>query len=75
MLARRWSVSRLVAEGRLKPAEFDGFVRDTVNFLDYVGRPSQVAAPSASACGWCCSCWCSPLFAWALKKEYWKDVH
>jgi len=26
--------------------EFDGFVRDTVNFLDYVGDPAQVERQS-----------------------------
>ncbi len=31
-----------VAVGRLKPAEYDAFVRDTVNFLDYASDPSQV---------------------------------
>ncbi|HYM36422.1 MAG TPA: cytochrome c1, partial [Steroidobacteraceae bacterium] len=28
--------------GKLSPEEFDGFVRDTVNFLDYVGEPIQL---------------------------------
>ena len=60
--------------GRLTPEEFDGFVRDTVNFLDYAGDPSQVARRSIGV-------W-AVLFllvltwlAWLLKKEYWKDVH
>src|SRR6185437_11971745 len=33
----------LVAPGRLTPAEYEGFVRDTVNFLDYVSEPAQAA--------------------------------
>lgn len=64
----------IVSEGRLKPAEYDAFVRDTVNFLDYVGEPSQAARRSIGV-------WVVlfllvfTAFAWALKKEYWKDVH
>jgi len=63
-----------VAAGRLKPEEFDGFVRDTVNFLDYAGDPSQVRRRSIGL-------WVVlfllvfTAFAWLLKKEYWKDVH
>ncbi|MEO6081121.1 MAG: cytochrome c1 [Steroidobacteraceae bacterium] len=62
-----------IADGRLKPAEFDAFVRDTVNFLDYVGEPSQVQRRSIGL-------WVVLFllvftgFAWFLKKEYWKDV-
>jgi ubiquinol-cytochrome c reductase cytochrome c1 subunit len=63
-----------VAHGRLKPEEFDGFVRDTVNFLDYAGDPTQVERRSIGL-------WAVlfmlvfSAFAWLLKKEYWKDVH
>ncbi len=63
-----------VAPGHLTEAEYDGFVRDTVNFLDYAGEPSQVARRSIGV-------W-TVLFllvftwiAWLMKKEYWKDVH
>ena len=63
-----------VAAGRLKPEEFDAFVRDTVNFLDYAGDPAQVQRRSIGI-------WVLlflmvfTVFAWMLKKEYWKDVH
>ena len=63
-----------VAAGRMKPEEFDAFVRDTVNFLDYAGDPSQVQRRSIGI-------WVVlflmvfTVFAWMLKKEYWKDVH
>jgi ubiquinol-cytochrome c reductase cytochrome c1 subunit len=63
-----------LATGSLSPEQFDGFVRDTVNFLDYVGDPSQVARRSIGI-------WAVLFllvftgFAWLLKKEYWKDVH
>jgi len=35
-----------VVPGRLSTEEYDTFVRDTVNFLDYVGEPTQVARRS-----------------------------
>ncbi|MFO1502501.1 MAG: cytochrome c1 [Steroidobacteraceae bacterium] len=63
-----------VAAGRMKPEEFDGFVRDTVNFLDYASDPSQTQRRSIGI-------WVVlflmvfTVFAWMLKKEYWKDVH
>jgi ubiquinol-cytochrome c reductase cytochrome c1 subunit len=62
-----------IAAGRMTPEQFDGFVRDTVNFLDYVGEPSQVQRRSIGI-------WVVlfllvfTAFAWMLKKEYWKDV-
>jgi len=63
-----------LSSGSLTPEQFDGFVRDTVNFLDYAGDPSQVARRSIGL-------WVVLFllvftgFAWLLKKEYWKDVH
>jgi len=63
-----------VTPGRLTPADYDGFVRDTVNFLDYVSDQSQVERRSIGL-------WVVlfllvfTAFAWMLKKEYWKDVH
>jgi ubiquinol-cytochrome c reductase cytochrome c1 subunit len=63
-----------VAPGRLSAAEYDGFVRDTVNFLDYVGEPTQAARRSLGL-------WVVLFLlvftwlAWLMKREYWKDVH
>ena len=63
-----------VAPGRLSEAEYDGFVRDTVNFLDYVGEPTQAARRSLGV-------WVVLfllVFTWLaylMKQEYWKDVH
>jgi len=62
------------APGNVTPEQFDGFVRDTVNFLDYVGDPAQLERQSIGL-------WVVlfllllSAFAWMLKKEYWKDVH
>lgn len=62
-----------VSHGRLTPEEFDRFVRDTTNFLAYAGEPSQLQRRAIGI-------WAVlfllvfTLFAWMLKKEYWKDV-
>ncbi len=63
-----------LAPGRLTAAEFDGFVRDTVNFLDYVSEPTQTARRALGV-------WVVLFLlvftwlAWLVKREYWKDVH
>jgi len=63
-----------VAPGRLTAAEYDRFVRDTVNFLDYVSEPTQAARRSLGV-------WVVLFLllftwlAWMMKHEYWKDVH
>ena len=62
-----------IAPGRLSTAEYAAFVRDTVNFLDYVGEPTQAARRSLGI-------WVVLFLlvftwlAWLMKKEYWKDV-
>jgi len=59
--------------GSLTPQQYDEFVRDTVNFLDYVGDPTQVERQSLGI-------WVVLFLlmftgiAYMLKKEYWKDV-
>lgn len=63
-----------LTHGSLSPVEYDVFVRDIVNFLDYASDPSQVQRRSMGV-------WVVlfllvfTFFAWMLKKEYWKDVH
>ena len=64
----------MIAPGRLTQAEYEGFVRDTVNFLDYVGEPTQVERHQLGV-------WVVLFLlvftwlAWLVKHEYWKDVH
>ena len=71
---KEFSHFELTTPGRLTPADFNSFVRDTVNFLDYVGDPSQVDRGSIGI-------WVVLFLlvltwiAWLLKKEYWKNVH
>ncbi len=63
----------LVREGLLSPAEYDQFVRDLVNFLDYTAEPMQLERQRLGfrvllfllVFG---------LFAYLLKAEIWKDV-
>jgi ubiquinol-cytochrome c reductase cytochrome c1 subunit len=59
--------------GQLSPEDYDTFVRDTVNFLEYVGEP--VKAKRIGLGIWVI------LFlllftalAYLLKREYWRDV-
>lgn len=60
--------------GSMTAAQYDQFVRDTVNFLDYVGEPAQLDRQFIGI--WVVLflvllTWLSLL----LKNEYWKDVH
>jgi ubiquinol-cytochrome c reductase cytochrome c1 subunit len=63
-----------VAPGTLTAAQYDSFVRDTVNYLDYAGEPSQIERSELGI-------WVLLFLliftglAWMLKKEYWRDVH
>lgn len=74
VVVKEFSHFELTTPGLMTPAQFDSFVRDTVNFLDYVGEPTQVARRQIGvwvvlfllALTW---------MTWLLKKEYWKDVH
>ena len=59
--------------GKMTPEEYDEFVRDTVNFLDYIGEPMQL---QRQALGYQVIAFLVffTLLAYVLKKEYWKDV-
>jgi ubiquinol-cytochrome c reductase cytochrome c1 subunit len=60
--------------GAMKPEEYDQFVRDIANFLDYVGEPIKEKRQSM---GVFVTLFLLVffVFAYLLKKEYWKDVH
>lgn len=64
---------RPLTAGTLTEAEFDGFVTDLVNFLDYMGEPMKLKRQSL---GIRVIAYLLVFFllALALKKEYWKDV-
>ncbi len=63
-----------LTEGSLTPVEYEEFVRDTVNFLDYIGEPMQMQRRSL---GIKVLAYLVLLFvlAYALKQEFWKDIH
>jgi ubiquinol-cytochrome c reductase cytochrome c1 subunit len=62
-----------VTPGILSPVEYDQFVRDLVNFLEYIGEPIQLERRRLGI-------WVLifllvfGLFAYALKNEIWKDI-
>jgi ubiquinol-cytochrome c reductase cytochrome c1 subunit len=64
---------RLATPGKLSPEEYDNFVRDTVNFLVYIGEPAQLQRRDLGAPVIAFLVFFT-LIAYALKKEYWKDV-
>src|SRR5208283_3253927 len=64
----------MMTPGALSPQEYDVFVRDIANFLDYAGEPVKAQRESLGIyvmlfllVGF--------VLAYLLKKEYWKDVH
>ena len=67
----KWSE---LSKGTLSEAEYDATVRDLVNFLVYVGEPHAAERKSIGivvlfVLG------VLFIFAYLLKKEFWKDVH
>lgn len=63
-----------IQAGKLSRVEYDMFLGDLVNFMVYIAEPVQVERRSM---GWKVLLFLIVLFgfAYALKKEYWKDVH
>lgn len=64
----------MMTPGSMKPEEYDVFVRDLVNFLDYAGEPVKA---TRQALGLWVTLFLLVFFAFAflLKKEYWKEIH
>lgn len=60
--------------GSMSPEEYDGMVRDLTNFLTYAGEPMKLERQQL---GIYVLLFLGLFFilAYALKKEYWKDVH
>ena len=60
--------------GKLSAGEYDVVVRDLTNFLAYVSEPAQL---SRTMYGILTLLFLIILFgfAYALSKEYWKDIH
>jgi ubiquinol-cytochrome c reductase cytochrome c1 subunit len=64
---------KLATPGKMTAEEYDGFVRDTVAFLEYIGEPAQLKRRSLGFPVIAFLVFFTVL-AYALKKEYWKDV-
>jgi ubiquinol-cytochrome c reductase cytochrome c1 subunit len=60
--------------GTMKPEEYDQYVRDIVNFLDYAAEPIKGTRESMGIFVMLFLL-VFFVFAYLLKKEYWKDVH
>lgn len=64
----------LVQEGQLTEAQYRSAMRDLVNFLEYMGEPVQLERQRLGI-------WVLGFLliffvvAYALKKEYWRDIH
>lgn len=65
---------KLVKPGKMSPKEYDDMVADLVGFLQYMGEP---AANSRKHLGWIVLAFLAVLlvFSYALKRNYWKDIH
>jgi ubiquinol-cytochrome c reductase cytochrome c1 subunit len=63
----------LVQQGQLSPEEYDKFVADLVNFMAYAAEPGRSIRTGIG--GWTLFYLIIfTMFAWMLKKEFWKDV-
>jgi len=65
---------KLVKPGQLSPAAYDADVADLVGYLQYMGEP---AAPVRKRLGVYVLLFLAAFFvlAYALKREFWKDIH
>jgi ubiquinol-cytochrome c reductase cytochrome c1 subunit len=61
-------------KGAMQPDQYDSYVVDLVNFLDYLGEPAK---NKRIAMGYVVLAFLLVLFVFAylLKREFWKDVH
>ena len=65
---------KLVKPGKLKAEEYDALVADLVGYLVYMGEPVAVFRRQLGVVVLIALAVLF-VFAYALKKEYWKDVH
>jgi len=63
-----------VVPGKMSAAEYDGAVTDLVNFLEYMGEPAKLVRYTMGVyvLGFLFLLF---IVAYAMKKEFWKDVH
>jgi ubiquinol-cytochrome c reductase cytochrome c1 subunit len=65
---------QLVKPGKLKPEEYDALVADLVGFLKYMGEPVGEFRKSLGV-GVLVALAILFVLSYALKREYWKDIH
>lgn len=65
---------KLTKPGKLSSAEYDAAVADLVGYLKYMGEPIAGFRKSLGLLV-LVGLGVFFVFAYALKKEYWKDVH
>ena len=54
--------------------EYDAFVRDLTNFLEYVGEPNKLERKELGK--WVIGfLFIFFILSYFLKKEYWRDIH
>jgi ubiquinol-cytochrome c reductase cytochrome c1 subunit len=72
--AKRIVGYEMVQPGKMSPAEYDNAVRDLVNFMVYMGEPAKL---SRYRIGVWVLLFLALLFvvSYAMKKEFWKDIH
>jgi ubiquinol-cytochrome c reductase cytochrome c1 subunit len=63
----------VVSGGSLSPEEYDATIRDLVNFLEYTGEPTRLKSEAIGR-GVLIFLVIFFVFAYLLKKEYWRDV-
>ena len=65
---------KLVSPGAMSTAEFDATVADLVNYLDFMGEPAKLVRYKLGyiVIGFL---FLLLILSYALKKEFWKDVH
>ena len=73
---RKFVVKTLALEepGTLPPVEYKAFVADLVNYLDYMGEPVRNERINIGI-GVLIYLGILLMFAYALKRAYWKDIH
>jgi ubiquinol-cytochrome c reductase cytochrome c1 subunit len=65
---------KLAKPGKLSPQEYDNMVADLVGFLKYMGEPDAEFRKSLGV-GVLIVLGILLILSYALKREYWKDVH
>ena len=63
----------VVRPGKLSPEEYDAFIRDIVNFLDYIGEPMQLQRQRIGVLVIAFLVFFG-ILSYLLKQEIWKDV-